>query len=84
MPDKVGWNVVVVSKAQWLAYLLPDPASPGSIPAVPIVFKRKKMLMLLLASLITPKTILRHLDITTSNHFKLRKGFKRFKLSVEG
>ena len=33
--------------AAWLAFLLPDPATPGSIPtAFPKIFQKKKLLML--------------------------------------
>ena len=33
------------SIAQWLAYLLPGPAAPGSIPSIPEICSREKLLM---------------------------------------
>ena len=38
------------SIAQWLSYLLPDPAAPGLIPDVPEKFSEDKMLMRLINS----------------------------------
>ena len=31
------------SISQWLAYLLPDPAAPGSIPSIPLKFSEEKV-----------------------------------------
>ena len=35
------------SLAQWLAYLLPDPAASGSNPCIPNIFTEEKLSMLL-------------------------------------
>ena len=34
------------SIAQWLAYLLSDPAAPGLIPSIPNFFQKEILLML--------------------------------------
>ena len=35
------------SVVQWLAYLLLEPAAPGSIPSIPEIFQKKKLSKLL-------------------------------------